>query len=288
MNYQDELYLANRFSADVDNLLEQRDHIEEAPISAEYQELLGIAERLASLDFSAGRPLRGRLRRELMARHRDRHGRRRLGVGSWLRLRWQAALAGLTGVRRWVLAGALIVLLTGTVALITPDIRADAAHAVRIGVEIVLQRVRVREVKPQWRWELPPSEVPFYATVAEAQQRVDFPIREPAYLPPGFRLEGVQVPNASSVSLGYRRETEERGIELIYLLQSSLAGRTDRYAEYPGEIRGIELQGRRAVWGTNKRRMDVLIWEDGDMVFVLHSTLPLAEMQKVAISLFDE
>jgi hypothetical protein len=37
-------------------------------------------------------------------------------------------------------------------------------------------------VKPQWRWELPPSEVPFYATVAEAQQRVDFPIREPAYL----------------------------------------------------------------------------------------------------------
>ncbi len=279
---------ARLFSEAVDRMLEGHREIPE-----ELGEMMSIAVWLMERGEEPMPPFRRRLEDALRERWITRQGAfpaPRKGWWPWpsLQLYSRQALSDLKGVKRWALAAVLTVFLIGSVLLIPPQVRGVAARSLEAGMEILLQRVSVREVKPQRRWELPPSQVPTYTTVAEAQQHVDFPIREPAYLPPGFRLEGVQVANPSSASLGYRRETEVRGIELIYLLQSSLAGKTDRYAEYPGEIRQIELQGRRAVWGANKRGMDVLIWEDGDMLFVLHSTLPLTEMQKVAISLFDE
>lgn len=273
---------ADRFSHDVDSLLSEAGRTDSEPTPTEYRQALDLARTLAATDFSMESRVRQALRRRLLNRVGTREERQRRNAypvrSSFWRRRSTVTLTAVLAV----------FFLIATVLLILPEVRGVAARSLEAGMEIVLQRVRVREAKPQWRWELPASEVSTYATMAEAQEHVDFPIREPAYLPPGFRLEGVQVPNASSVMLGYRRETEDRGIELLYLLQSSLAGKVDSYADYPGEIREIELQGRRAVWGTDRHRVNLLLWEDKHMVFVLYSTLPLTEMQNVAISLFDD
>ncbi len=272
---------ADHFSRDVDSLLKEAGRMDSEPAPTEYRQALDLARTLATTDFSAESRGRHALRRRLLGQIDAREERQRRKRHPMRNLFWQRHPAVTLAA---VLAAFFLL---GSVSLFSPQVRGMAARSLKAGIEIVLQRVRVREVRPERRWELPPSEIPTYATVAEAQQHVDFPIREPAYLPPGFRLEGVQVPDASSVGLGYRRETEDRGIELLYLSQSSLAGKVAEYADYPGEIQEIELQGRRAVWGTDKQ-MNLLIWEDEDMVFVLHSTLPLTEMQDVAISLFDD
>jgi len=279
MNEQD---LADRFSHDVDSLLNRAGRTDSEPMPTEYRQALDLARTLATTDFSAVSQVRQELRR-LLLNQIGTQGERQRQKAYPIRPSFWGRRSAVTLTA--VLAAFFLI---GSVLLLAPQVRAVAARSLEAGIEIVLQRVRVREAKPQWRWELPASEVSTYATVAEAQEHVDFPIREPAYLPPGFRLEGVQVPNASSVMLGYRRETENRGIELLYLSQSSLAGKVEGYADYPGEIREIDLQGHRAVWGTDRHRVNLLLWEDKHMVFVLHSNLPLTEMQNVAISLFDE
>jgi len=260
------------FSKNLDQILQGETAEACNSVSEEYRATLEFAEMLARSKPFPRPAFRDGLKRKVM---------HRLGLSGEVRSQRSAQLYPRRRVM--VMAALLLFCLSGLTLL---QARGSLVAAWE-GIVNYLEHIGVREVKPERRWELPPSEVPTYATVAEAQRHVDFPIREPAYLPPGFRLEGVQVPDASSVGLGYRRETEDRGIELLYLSQSSLAGKVAEYADYPGEIQEIELQGRRAVWGTDKQ-MNLLIWEDEDMVFVLHSTLPLTEMQNVAISLFDE
>jgi hypothetical protein len=175
MSHQDELYLANRFSADVDRLLEQQDRIEETPVSAEYEELLGIAERLASLDFSAGHPLHERLRRELMARYRERYVRRRLRVGSWPRPRWRAALAGL----------AVVLLCVGLLAVYPP-----ARVLAQETWQTVLRTVQLVRALPRLSGGvLAAGLTTSIESPTEAVPLVDFPVRVPSYLPQDYEFK---------------------------------------------------------------------------------------------------
>lgn len=81
---KDQEHYAGRFSAEVDRILEQHGRAEEEGPSPEYPELLALAEQLATLDFSQGRPLQPRLRVRLLnqldatisARQRPRWWRR--------------------------------------------------------------------------------------------------------------------------------------------------------------------------------------------------------------------
>jgi hypothetical protein len=171
--------------------------------------------------------------------------------------------------------------------------RSVVARTVEDGIEIVLERASVREMKPQRQWELPPSQIPTYASVREAQERVDFHIREPAYLPPSpspgrLRLEGVQVADGSAVLVGYRREREGQGIELLYISQSPVMEGEDVSIGCVGKIQEIDLRGHRAVWCRDRRRRNSLFWQDGDLLFGMYGTLPLEEMEAVAVSLFEE
>jgi|GEM_PF-1376659 len=175
MSHQDELYLANRFSADVDRLLEQQDRIEETPVSAEYEELLGVAERLASLDFSAGHPLHERLRRELMARYRERYGHHRLRVGFWPRRQGRAALAGL----------AVVLLCVGLLA-VYPPARALAQET----WQTVLRTVQLIRALPHLTGEaLAGGLTTSIESPAEAVPLVNFPVRAPSYLPQDYEFK---------------------------------------------------------------------------------------------------
>jgi hypothetical protein len=58
----------DRFSVDVDRILEQKGRSEEDGPPPEYAEMLSVAGRLATLDFAASSQLRGPLRRRLLHR----------------------------------------------------------------------------------------------------------------------------------------------------------------------------------------------------------------------------
>jgi hypothetical protein len=64
----DQRRYADRFSAEVDRMLEQQERAEEGGPPPEYAEMLALAERLAALDFSRDHPLQPRLRRHLLDR----------------------------------------------------------------------------------------------------------------------------------------------------------------------------------------------------------------------------
>jgi len=59
---------ADRFSAEVDRMLEQQERAEEGGPPPEYGEMLALAERLAALDFSRDNPLQPQLRQRLLKR----------------------------------------------------------------------------------------------------------------------------------------------------------------------------------------------------------------------------
>jgi hypothetical protein len=322
MSHQDELYLANRFSADVDRLLEQQDRIEETPAPAEYEELLGVAERLASLDFSAGHPLHERLRRELMARYREGHERCHLRVGNWPHPRWRVALAGL----------AVVLLCVGLLA-VYPPARALAQET----WQTVLRTVQLVRALPRLTGEaLAGGLATSIESPAEAAPLVDFPVRVPSYLPQDYEFKYGFVSHlpVQSVSFDY-------GIPYgrIVLLSSgrAISGETYRglrvfqmRGNFPGMwpigeaiAQEVTVGGRPALWLTGlpvvqaqasvtirttvkdneevervvlsrqetppevlaRTPATALMWEEGDSllgVFDLDGRFPLEEMTRIA------
>jgi hypothetical protein len=68
---KDQGHYANRFSTEVDRILEQQGQSEEGGPPPEYNEMLALAEQLAALDFSQDSPLQPRLRRRLLSRQEE-------------------------------------------------------------------------------------------------------------------------------------------------------------------------------------------------------------------------
>jgi hypothetical protein len=94
-----ELY-ADRFSAEVDRMLEQQGRAEDNGPPSEYGEMLALAERLANLDFSHQSTLKPALRRRLLDRIENRSSVSTRSVAGWRRLfaprprrAWAAAAA---------------------------------------------------------------------------------------------------------------------------------------------------------------------------------------------------
>jgi hypothetical protein len=271
------------FSEYVDRLMEER-----GEIPAELGGMMTVAAWLTERGEEPEPPFAHRLEDSLHQQWTAQHGAPRAPRRGWWpwprfgRARWRALAAALAAL-----------LLLGSVSLLSPRMRSVVARTVEDGIEIVLERASVREMKPQRQWELPPSQIPTYASVREAQERVDFHIREPAYLPPSpspgrLRLEGVQVADGSAVLVGYRREREGQGIELLYISQSPVMEGEDVSIGCVGKIQEIDLRGHRAVWCRDRRRRNSLFWQDGDLLFGMYGTLPLEEMEAVAVSLFEE
>jgi len=68
---KDQERYANRFSTEVDRILEQQGQSEEGGPPPEYDKMLVLAEQLAALDFSQDSPLQPRLRRRLLSRQEE-------------------------------------------------------------------------------------------------------------------------------------------------------------------------------------------------------------------------
>ncbi|MBM4429041.1 MAG: DUF4367 domain-containing protein, partial [Chloroflexi bacterium] len=146
-----------------------------------------------------------------------------------------------------------------------------------------------------------------YPTVAEAQAVVAFPIRVPAYLPPGCRLKDVRVLEPSAVVADYRYLDDRYGFGLVSILQFqrlNIRGEKQDLFFTVGEGTREEIllildrkpailaagQGWRGVRWPGKKGYIVVWegyivnWEDEDMVFSLWSTLPREETLRVAAS----
>jgi len=271
MSHQDELYLANRFSADVDRLLEQQDRIEEMPVSAEYGELLGVAERLASLDFSAGHPLHERLRRELMARYHERYGRRHLRVGFWPHPRWRVALAGLA-----------VALLCVGLLVVYPPARALAQET----WQTVLRTVQLIRALPRLTSEASADLTTSIESPAEAALLVDFPVHLPSYLPQDYEFKHGLVSHApgQSVFFGYgipygRIVTLPSGRVIsgetyqglhVYQMKGSIPG------SWPiGEatVEEVTINGQPALWLTGLPMIRAQVTVQGQIRVVVETTM---------------
>lgn len=273
---------AQIFSETVDRLLEGHG---EGP--EELGEMLTIAAWLMERREGPSARFQDELEGKLRRRWEEEYG---LPQQQERARRWWIVLPDLGLGRRPVLSGVLIVVvLTISTVLTMPGVRAAAARSLQSGWEVVLQRVGVREVTQVADRKQPPdSSFVTYANIAEAQAQVSFTIREPAYLPPGFRLEGAQVLGPNEVALNYRRDDGPGGrVDLLGLWQYRPMEETGFFEVEPGTSREISLRGQRAIWVAGRGKTNMLIWEEGQLAFSLLSTLSQEEMLHIAESLME-
>jgi len=213
---KDQEHYAGRFSAEVDRILEQHGRAEEQGPQPEYPELLALAEQLATLDFSKGRPLQPRLRLRLLDQLDAKISARQRRQG-WRRLllpRPRRALATLAML-------ALVVL-----AWVTPTGQAVAQSVEQFIRELRWSHTTVRQVAPshqptatavsqKWLQEQPPTsqycgfsfegnDFFFYypndvtvrneaVSLSQAIAEAGFDLRIPTYLPDRFVLSEVRL-----------------------------------------------------------------------------------------------
>jgi hypothetical protein len=213
----------------------------------------------------------------------------------------------------WALA-VLLLLFGGIIA--TPDARARILAFLRIGsVEIVVPTASppLRSTPAEQRTAPTASPTPLSSrlnlngqtTLAEAQQRVDFPIHLPSYPEDLAAPDGVYVqdlgglvvilvwlePGSSTrVRMSLHQLTEdafaEKQVQQRELIQeTTVNGQRAAWVRGPHILQfrtpsgGFDLHERRLVLG------NVLIWEENEVTYRLETELPLEEAVRVAESL---
>jgi hypothetical protein len=156
-----------------------------------------------------------------------------------------------------------------------------------------------------------PDDWPRNWTLAQAQAVIDFPIRLPSYLPPGYHRDSIvpfPLPPEEAKEHTYQGITvlySDGSIDgMIYLNE----GRITEPAHFPvgqAEVEEVMVKGNPVLWIkratlalgklsfpprqiTRSMEMNVLLWEEGDLYFQLSTTdldLPLEEMLNIAESM---
>jgi len=312
---ENQLDMSTEFSRNVDELLRGARAEDCNVLSGEYRANLEFAERLARTRFRPDPSFQASLKQSLQ---------RKLAPEAGLKQRLRALLprqeqrpqyaprAALVTARwRLALGGLLVLLLVGGIVL---GWRSASTVLAEDGV-VRLLRLRKQEVvllmQEAYRLrigaKLPEKTAEVYLTVAEAQAVVAFPIRVPAYLPPGCHLKDVRVLEPSAVVADYRYLDDRYGFGLVSILQFqrfNIKGEKQDLFFEVGEGTREEIllfldrkpailatgQGWRGVRWPGKKGYIVVWegyivnWEDGDMVFSLWSTLPREETLRVAAS----
>lgn len=318
---------ADRFNTDVDTLLESR-YIAPDAESGDYQEMLALAQMLAADDTRSKSGAEQALRQRLIGRvtemnkrhHPDTKGSTMdIPVTRHLRLR-RLALGAL----------ALIACLTMS-TLTLPPIRAVAQDLIyRIGNFVITNKPSDAEqyvatlqsgiptptVDPNWVCtDCPEPEVVGLLTVAQASEKADFPVYDPAYIPPGYRLQTRDVlftTDTTTVSTDYYTELEPplhegeqlRGI--IAVGQTRVRSGAQPWETGIGDVPVVEVtvrnqqgvwleqipiypfQNRQGEW--DYARWNQLIWAEAGYNFMVQTNmpadlLPLDELLRVAESL---
>jgi hypothetical protein len=192
MNEQD---WADRFSRDVDSLLNEAGRVDSEPTPTEYRQALDLAHTLATTDFSAESRVRQALRRRLLNQIGTREG--------W-QLRKEYTMRTFFWQRRSTvtLTAVLAVFLLSTLVLaIYPPARTLAQET----WQTVLRTVQLIRALPRLTSEALASVTTSVESPAEAAPLVDFPVRVPSYLPQDYEFKYGLVSHlpAQSVSCDY-------------------------------------------------------------------------------------
>jgi hypothetical protein len=171
---------ADRFSLDVDSILNQAGRTDSEPSPTEYRQALDLAHTLATTDFSTESRVRQELRHRLMNRISEREeGQRRnvYPVRPSLSRRRSAVL----------LMTVLVVFLLSTLGLAAyPPTRALAQET----WQTVLRTVQLIRALPRLTGEaLAGGLTTSIESPAEAVSLVDFPVRAPSYLPQDYEFK---------------------------------------------------------------------------------------------------
>lgn len=307
---------ARIFSEYVDQMIEGHGEVPE-----ELGEMMTIAAWLMERRDGPSPTFRSRLEVKLRQQWAVAH-RKPSRRWPWLPPLWPERVA----LRRWVLGGALTgIILVSIILLAFPPARSWAREMAN-GV----LRYFVVTDQPTWaeqKWvefvsgkfdegaQYVPEDWPRNWTLAQAQAVIDFPLRLPSYLPPAYHRDSI-VP----FPLPPGEETEEhtyRGITVLYSdgsIDGTIylrEGRITEPAHFPvgqAEVEEVTVKGNPALWikratlalgkvsfpprqiTRSIERMNVLLWEEGDLYFQLSTTdldLPLEEMLSIAESIIE-
>jgi hypothetical protein len=276
---------AVRFSAAIDQLIRdpqaRPEHFDPAD-----DELLAVAQRLVRLPELLG-PADPALEQRVMCHVQV------LGKASP-----PATRGGLLRPRRaaWAAAGLLVVALV--ILLLTPIGQTAVAGFMAV-FRLGHTDVSIAPVST------PPTAagIPSRLTLEEAREMVSFPIPQPAYVPPGYRLSGVNsytypdlpiwVPQPFLVELVYEGDGKD---ELVLYVYSILLGdqatisRLDLQATPIEAVQDVDVNGQPGVLlrleaaGAGTAWQEV-VWEHEDLILALSSThLTQEDLLRVARS----
>ncbi|CDX02741.1 uncharacterized protein DUF4367 [Desulfitobacterium sp. LBE] len=123
-------------------------------------------------------------------------------------------------------------------------------------------------------------------TLEEAQKKVNFPIVEPKYLPPGAKIEKIILTNLSAdvnrITINYI--LKER---LIVFTQQNMTASVSQgtLSDTDDSVsQAITINGASATLLQEKNDMNVLSWYQRGLLLKLRGQLPLAEIIKIAES----
>jgi hypothetical protein len=145
--------------------------------------------------------------------------------------------------------------------------------------------------------------IPSKLTLKEAKELVSFPIPQPAYLPPGYRLSGVNsytypelptwVPQPFYVELVYKHDGGDElvlGVYSILLGDQASISRLNLQATPIEAVRDVDVNGQPGVLlrlGTGQAgaAWQQVVWEHGDLILALSSVdLTEDDLMRVARS----
>jgi len=311
----DEQDWADRFSRDVEDLLNEAGRADAEPTPTEYRQALDVACILAATDWSGESQVRTALRRKLLNRIDAREGRKDIAMKTYPHY----------GLRRRLLIGigsALALLLVmmflyqGGPTVFAQGV-GNGAKLIVLGAYSTAQQVEARvtgKPLPDDAWHISifpgygeggngfPGTNPTVRSVAdlkEAQKIVSFQIKTPGYLPEGYVLREIELapiwtgpgallfPSAPNVYLFYG----ELGSDIV-VVQKPVGPQPGSPPDTEvgtsvglmtnGTLEEVDLDGRKAAWADGR----LLMWEaNGISYLVAGPKLSLDEAIRIAKSL---
>jgi len=305
--------LAERFSQDVDRLLNEAGQTDAEPLPTEYRQALDVARRLASTDFSPESRSRLALRRRLLSQMDAREEWQPQKEASMRTFFWKRRSA--------VTAAATLATILLVLTLAWPGVLTAAAQSLQTFLQSLVlgEQTTVHQVSPEmapaaqtppatpiveWRGDiwiirtaignfagnvLPGHDVAVrrFSDLAEATAAVTFSLRQPDYLPAGYGFREAIVPPLDWAILFYEGPGGDIVLAQMPVGEQS-SGEAGRFTSVgvgtltDKPIESVTLNGQLAGWAEGYG----LIWEAEGVSYILGSVnLSRDESIRIAESL---
>lgn len=127
-------------------------------------------------------------------------------------------------------------------------------------------------------------------TITEARERSPFPLKQPAYLPVGYRPSGVTLVDrgGNDVDVILRYASGEKELTLIQVYTPGETGSGVGFDMDDTTLKRVNVQGHQGIILSAKDGTARLAWTDKRVTYILSGPLPGDELIKMANSLFTE